>query len=176
MESTATHWKSLRNGVVVSVVMLYLIEPAMKVAVDIAPQFGGRFYRLVWDRAAMQAAIGGDYLTSRCSRSYSCHRGCIHRALRGGRRFAALRRRAAETRFDARPLGKALSCCSCCHGPIAATTLWSTARGKCGFAAASPYSRRHHRESEELPLAVPPEAAPITKSGGEMIDSRCKRA
>ena len=62
MESTATNWKSLRNGVVISVVMLYMIEPAMKVAVELAPQFGGRFYRLVWDRAATQAAIGGDYL------------------------------------------------------------------------------------------------------------------
>jgi hypothetical protein len=62
METAATHWKSLRNGVVVSVIVLYLVEPAMKVAVDIAPQFGGRFYRMVWDRAAMQAAIGGDYL------------------------------------------------------------------------------------------------------------------
>jgi hypothetical protein len=63
MESTATtHWKSLRNGVVVSVIVLYLVEPAMKVAVDLAPTFGGRFYRLVWDRAAIQAAIGGDYL------------------------------------------------------------------------------------------------------------------
>lgn len=62
MESTATNWKSLRNGVIISVVMLYLIEPAMKVAVELAPQFGGRFYRLVWDRAATQAAIGGDYL------------------------------------------------------------------------------------------------------------------
>lgn len=62
MESTASHWKNVRNGVVVSVVMLYLIEPAMKLAVDIVPQFGGRFYRLVWDRAAMQASIGGDYI------------------------------------------------------------------------------------------------------------------
>ena len=62
MENTASHWKNLRNGVVVSVVMLYLIEPAMKLAVDIAPQYGGQFYQLVWDRAAMQASIGGDYL------------------------------------------------------------------------------------------------------------------
>lgn len=62
MESTALNWKSLRNGVIVSVVVLYLVEPAMKVAVDVFPQFGGRFYRLVWDRAAMQASIGGDYL------------------------------------------------------------------------------------------------------------------
>jgi hypothetical protein len=62
MESTASHWKSLRNGVIISVVMLYLIEPTMKLAVDIAPQFGGRFYRFVWDRAAVQASIGGDYL------------------------------------------------------------------------------------------------------------------
>jgi hypothetical protein len=62
MESTATNWKSLRNGVIVSVVVLYLVEPAMKLAVEIIPQSGGRFYRLVWDRAAMQASIGGDYL------------------------------------------------------------------------------------------------------------------
>lgn len=62
METTYSHWKSLRNGVIVSVVVLYLVEPSMRLAVDLAPQFGGRFYRLVWDRAAMQAAIGGDYL------------------------------------------------------------------------------------------------------------------
>lgn len=62
METTASHWKSLRNGVIVSVVMLYLIEPSMRLAVDLAPQYGGRFYRFVWDRAATQAAIGGDYL------------------------------------------------------------------------------------------------------------------
>lgn len=62
MESTASNWKSLRNGVIVSVVVLYLVEPAMKLAVEVFPQFGGRFYRLVWDRAAMQASIGGDYL------------------------------------------------------------------------------------------------------------------
>jgi hypothetical protein len=62
MESTVTRWKSLRNGVIVSVVMLYLIEPSMRLAVELAPQYGGRFYRLVWDRAATQAAIGGDYL------------------------------------------------------------------------------------------------------------------
>lgn len=62
MESTAHNWKNLRNGVIISVVMLYLIEPSMKLAVELGPQFGGRFYRLVWDRAAMQASIGGDYL------------------------------------------------------------------------------------------------------------------
>jgi len=62
METAASHWKNVRNGVVVSVVMLYLIEPAMKLAVDVVPQFGGQFYRLVWDRAAMQASIGGDYM------------------------------------------------------------------------------------------------------------------
>jgi hypothetical protein len=62
MESAASNWKSLRNGVIVSVVVLYMVEPAMKVAVDIIPSFGGRFYRLVWDRAATQAAIGGNYL------------------------------------------------------------------------------------------------------------------
>ncbi len=62
MESTAANWKSLRNGIIVSVIMLYLIEPSMRLAVELAPQFGGRFYRLVWDRAAVQASIGGDYL------------------------------------------------------------------------------------------------------------------
>ncbi len=62
MESAATNWKSLRNGVIVSVVVLYMVEPSMKVALDVGPQFGGRFYRFVWDRAALQASIGGDYL------------------------------------------------------------------------------------------------------------------
>jgi hypothetical protein len=62
MESTYSNWKSLRNGVVVSVVVLYLVEPAMELAIDVFPVFGGRFYRWVWDRAAAQAAIGGDYL------------------------------------------------------------------------------------------------------------------
>ncbi len=62
MESTAANWKNLRNGVIVSVVMLYLIEPSMRLAVDLAPSYGGRFYRFVWDRAATQASIGGDYL------------------------------------------------------------------------------------------------------------------
>ncbi len=62
MENTASHWKNLRNGVIVSVVMLYLIEPTMKLAVNNLPQFGGQFYQLVWDRAAMQASIGGDYM------------------------------------------------------------------------------------------------------------------
>lgn len=62
MESTYSNWKSLRNGVIVSVIVLYLVEPSMRLAVDVIPQFGGRFYRLVWDRAATQASIGGDYL------------------------------------------------------------------------------------------------------------------
>jgi hypothetical protein len=62
MENTASHWKNLRNGVIVSVVMLYLIEPAMRLAVNNLPQFGGQFYQMVWDRAAMQASIGGDYM------------------------------------------------------------------------------------------------------------------
>ena len=62
MESTYANWKSLRNGVIVSVVMLYLVEPAMKLAIDTFPYFGGRVYTWVWDHAAAQAAIGGDYL------------------------------------------------------------------------------------------------------------------
>jgi hypothetical protein len=62
MESAVSGWKNLRNGVVVSVVMLYLVEPAMKLALDVFPHFGGRFYRWVWDQAAAQAALGGDYV------------------------------------------------------------------------------------------------------------------
>lgn len=62
MEAVYSHWKSLRNGVIVSVVMLYLVEPTMNLAVGVIPSFGGRFYRVVWDRAATQAALGGDYL------------------------------------------------------------------------------------------------------------------
>jgi ABC-type Fe3+ transport system permease subunit len=62
MESAIANWKNLRNGVVVSVVMLYLVEPAMKLLVDVFPHFGGRVYRWVWDHAAIQAAIGGDYV------------------------------------------------------------------------------------------------------------------
>jgi hypothetical protein len=62
MESVYSNWKSLRNGVIVSVVVLYLVEPAMKLAIDVVPAFGGRFYQMVWDRAARQAALGGDYL------------------------------------------------------------------------------------------------------------------
>lgn len=62
MEAVYSHWKSLRNGVIVSVVMLYLVEPTMNLAIGVIPSFGGRFYRVVWDRAATQAAVGGDYL------------------------------------------------------------------------------------------------------------------
>jgi hypothetical protein len=62
MESTYSNWKSLRNGVIVSVIVLYLVQPAMELAVDVFPTFGGRFYRWVWDRAAIQAAIGGEYV------------------------------------------------------------------------------------------------------------------
>ena len=62
MESVATHWKSLRNGVIVSVVMLYLVEPSMKLLVNTLPYFGGEAYRWVWGHAAAQAALGGDYI------------------------------------------------------------------------------------------------------------------
>lgn len=62
MESTYANWKSLRNGVIVSVIVLYLIEPAMNVAIELFPSFGGRVYRFVWDQAATQAAVGGDYV------------------------------------------------------------------------------------------------------------------
>jgi hypothetical protein len=62
MESTYANWKSLRNGVIVSIVMLYLVEPTMKLMVEVFPYFGGRVYRWVWDHAATQAAIGGDYV------------------------------------------------------------------------------------------------------------------
>jgi hypothetical protein len=62
MESTYSNWKSLRNGVIVSVVVLYLVEPAMKLAINLFPSFGGFLYRFVWDQAAAQAAVGGDYV------------------------------------------------------------------------------------------------------------------
>jgi len=62
MESVYSNWKTLRNGVVVSVIVLYLVEPSMKLAIDVIPAFGGRFYQMVWDRAARQAALGGQYL------------------------------------------------------------------------------------------------------------------
>ena len=62
MESTYANWKSLRNGVIVSVIMLYLVEPTMKLAIDTFPYFGGRVYTWVWDHAAAQAAVGGDYV------------------------------------------------------------------------------------------------------------------
>jgi hypothetical protein len=62
MESTYESWKSLRNGVIVSVIVLYLIEPAMKVVIELFPSFGGLVYHWVWDRAATQAAVGGDYM------------------------------------------------------------------------------------------------------------------
>jgi hypothetical protein len=63
MESSAyQNWKSLRNGVIISVVMLYLVEPAMKLALNVFPYFGGRVYSFVWDHAAAEAAVGGDYV------------------------------------------------------------------------------------------------------------------
>jgi hypothetical protein len=62
MESVQANWKALRNGVIVSVIVLYLVEPTMNLALDVIPDFGGRFYRMVFDRAARQAALGGQYL------------------------------------------------------------------------------------------------------------------
>ena len=62
MESVYSNWKALRNGVIVSVIVLYLVEPTMRLALDVIPEFGGRFYQMVWDRAARQAALGGQYL------------------------------------------------------------------------------------------------------------------
>jgi hypothetical protein len=62
MESTYSNWKSLRNSVIVSVVVLYLVEPTMKLAIHLFPSFGGTLYQFVWDQAASQAAVGGDYV------------------------------------------------------------------------------------------------------------------
>lgn len=62
MESVYSNWRALRNGVIVSVVVLYLVEPTMKLAINVIPAFGGRFYQLVWDRAARHAALGGEHL------------------------------------------------------------------------------------------------------------------
>ncbi len=62
MESVYSNWKTLRNGVVVSVIVLYLVEPTMRLAIDVIPGIGGRFYQMVWDRAAREAAVGGQHL------------------------------------------------------------------------------------------------------------------
>ena len=123
MENTASHWKNLRNGVIVSVVMLYLIEPAMRLAVNNLPQFGGQFYQMVWDRAAMQASIGGDYMDfAMFAILFSAIVGAfIGRYGAGGQVFTRKRRSSdtAWSRWERRLVMLALLL----FGPVAATTL-----------------------------------------------------
>lgn len=123
MESVTTHWKSLRNGVIISVVMLYLVEPSMKLLVNTMPYFGGRAYRWVWDHAAAQAALGGDYIDfALFAILFSAIVGAfIGRYGAGGQVFTR-KRRASDTawsRWERRLVLLALLL----FGPVAATTL-----------------------------------------------------
>jgi hypothetical protein len=124
MESVATNWKNLRNGVIVSVVMLYLVEPSMKLLVNVLPYFGGRAYRFVWDHAATQAALGGDYIDfALFAILFSAIVGAfIGRYGAGGQIFARRGRRSNDTlwsRWERRVVVVALLF----FGPVAATTL-----------------------------------------------------
>jgi len=124
MESTYANWKSLRNGVIISVVMLYLVEPLMKLLVDVFPLVGGRVYQWVWDHAAMQAAIGGDYVDfALFAILFSAIVGTfIGRYGVGAHVFARRGRRASETwwvRWEKRLVMVMLLL----FGPLAATTL-----------------------------------------------------
>ncbi|HXS09870.1 MAG TPA: hypothetical protein VN852_07780 [Candidatus Krumholzibacteria bacterium] len=123
MEAVTTHWKSLRNGVIVSVVMLYLVEPSMKLLVNTLPYFGGRAYRWVWDHAAAQAALGGDYIDfALFAILFSAIVGAfIGRYGAGGQVFTRKRRSSdtAWSRWERRLVMLALLL----FGPVAATTL-----------------------------------------------------
>lgn len=124
MESTYSNWKSLRNGVIVSVVVLYLVQPTMELAIDVFPSFGGRFYRWVWDRAAAQAAIGGEYVDfALFAILFSAIVGAfIGRFGIGAQLFAKRGRRSAESpwsRWEKRLVLVLLLLL----GPMAATTL-----------------------------------------------------
>jgi hypothetical protein len=129
MESTYSNWKSLRNGVIVSVVVLYLVEPTMELALDVIPEFGGRFYRLVWDRAAIQAAIGGDYLDFAMfailfSAIVGAFIGRFGAAARFPHLFGKRARRATESgSFWSRWEKRAVMLVLLMLGPLAATTL-----------------------------------------------------
>jgi hypothetical protein len=124
MESVARNWKSLRNGVIVSVVMLYLVEPSMKLLVNVMPSFGGRAYQWVWDHAAAQAAVGGDYIDfALFAILFSAIVGAfIGRYGTGGQIFVRRGRRSNDTawaRWEKRLVMLALLL----FGPVAATTL-----------------------------------------------------
>jgi hypothetical protein len=124
METTVASWRNLRNGVIVSVVMLYLVEPAMKLLVEVMPYFGGRAYRWVWDHAATQAAVGGDYIDfALFAILFSAIVGAfIGRYGAGGQIFARRGRRSNDTlwsRWEKRLVLLALLL----FGPVAATTL-----------------------------------------------------
>jgi hypothetical protein len=124
MESTYSNWKSLRNGVIVSVIVLYLVEPAMGVAVELFPAFGGSVYRFVWDRAATQAAVGGDYVDfAMFAILFSAIVGAfIGRFGPGAHLFARRGRRASESAW-ARWEKRLVLLLLLLMGPMAATTL-----------------------------------------------------
>jgi hypothetical protein len=124
MESTYSNWKSLRNGVIVSVVVLYLVEPTMRLAIDLFPSFGGRLYHFVWDRAASQAAVGGDYLDfALFAILFSAIVGAfIGRFGAGAQLFARRGRRAADSPW-ARWERRIVLLLLLLFGPVAATTL-----------------------------------------------------
>lgn len=124
MESTFANWKSLRNGVIVSIVMLYLVEPTMKLAIEVFPYFGGRVYRWIWDHAATQASIGGDYIDfALFAILFSAIVGTfIGRYGVGAQVFARRGRRAAETAWS-RWEKRLVLLLLLMFGPVAATTL-----------------------------------------------------
>jgi hypothetical protein len=125
MEATYSNWKSLRNGVIVSVIVLYLVEPAMKLAIELIPGFGGRFYRLVWDRAATQAALGGDYIDfAMFAILFSAIVGTfIGRFGAGAQLFARKSRRADSSSSWSRWEKRLVLLMLLLLGPVAATTL-----------------------------------------------------
>jgi len=124
MESTVANWKSLRNGVIVSIVMLYLVEPTMKLAIEVFPSSGGRVYRWIWDHAATQASIGGDYIDfALFAILFSAIVGTfIGRYGVGAQVFARRGRRPAETAWS-RWEKRLVLLLLLMFGPVAATTL-----------------------------------------------------
>jgi hypothetical protein len=129
MESVYSNWKALRNGVVVSVIVLYLVEPTMKLAVDVIPGIGGRFYQMVWDRAAREAALGGQHLDfALLAVLFSAVAGIVigHFAADAG--FTRMlgkkgRRSAAATSMPARWTSRVAILCLVMLAPVATTTL-----------------------------------------------------
>jgi hypothetical protein len=98
----------------------------MNLAVEIIPSFGGRFYRIVWDRAATQAALGGDYLDfAMLAILFSATVGAFIGRFGAGapRLFARRPRRAADASLWARWEKRLVLMLLVLLGPVAATTL-----------------------------------------------------